>query len=486
MSMNGHDGTVDCASDLICDKRRTHGRWRGFAFCPMALVAIGIGSWVGSHATADRELQAEITKIRKHGEPVHFWELKPSPRPPEQDALPHVETAIQKMAPLSAEFEHAITLPLTREKFTVLQRDLEANREALDAISRAVAKPPLRFDYDYDDDMVWEIDSGIATRMEYFSELLHAKVLTSLYVRDRDIAIQYVEKGLALSEFLREDTFWLHHVLRYQHGARALMSLAIVLAEHNLTKAEFKRIDAALRTAIHSINPRKMIANGRAITLTQMEHLSMGRLYSLGVVYESSNMYVVPTTISDWFASTRDCYEGSHILSPFCRHMLLQSQVTSLRAFGELVKIIDIPGPRGNELIEEWTLRHESACAKLGVTKEFILWFIPRGTIIRDAILWYRQQLVLARIGLRVDRYHADNGVLPATLYEVTDVDLRSIPKCLFSGKQLIYEVDAAGTGFCIRTLGANSIDDYGDDAKDPTEGSFRVNTRQLPRPRMR
>lgn len=94
---------------------------------------------------------------------------------------------------------------------------------------------------------------------------------------------------------------------------------------------------------------------------------------------------------------------------------------------------------------------------------------VPAAQAARTAGLRYRQQLINARLGLRVHRFRAAEGKLPGQLQDVLDAGLNKLPGGIFSGKPLVYRT--ADDSFRIYAVGANGTDDGGAMQPDHEEG---------------
>jgi hypothetical protein len=154
----------------------------------------------------------------------------------------------------------------------------------------------------------------------------------------------------------------------------------------------------------------------------------------------------------------------------------MADQAFMLRTMSDFVEVVDMPGATGHDAAQTFEAAVGNASNRYMLTKLLM----PALKMLRDAGLRHRMRLITARLGLRVDHYFAEHGKFPASLAEILDDKLATVPVDLHSGKPLIYKVFP--DGFTIYPVGSDGVDNGGGMKPDHEEfnGGFEVHYPQL------
>ncbi len=117
---------------------------------------------------------------------------------------------------------------------------------------------------------------------------------------------------------------------------------------------------------------------------------------------------------------------------------LLECHAMSLRYHAEVADLIDTPGPQATESLI--ALRREIDA--LPDKHTFLGIDIAHWEFVRREGLLTRQQLINARIALRIDRSFREKREFPEALRDAVDANMQEIPLGLFTGSAAVYTYD--------------------------------------------
>jgi hypothetical protein len=406
--------------------------------------------WYG---TAKRRLDAEIAKVVERGEPVWFRDLAPTgPAKRDEDGTQLFLAAVAKLQPLDKSATDLLsTEPGTPPgAYPPFAAALEDNREALDLMRQGIRRPYFRLPLDYQTRQPMSLQLEPIQQSRSFARLLQVEVLQSLGSGDADRAVAAVQDMFALSEMLRDEPFVITQLVRVAIGSVAAKSLETVLAHHDLSAEQFAALDEQItRIASRFVMAPAIIAE-RAGTLTSIRYVSQG----------SAPEFVDPGS-APVFAL---------ISSGPMRPYMMNDQAFLLSVMSDIAANIDKAGAPGQQAIHAV----EQRVVMSRKAHMFTALLMPAVTQFREAGMRFRSRLVGARLGMRVDRFHATRGQLPASLEEVLDEQLTAVPVDVYSGKPLVFKTEAGG--FVIYPVGDDGVDGGGGESDQQERfGRFEV-----------
>jgi hypothetical protein len=420
------------------------------------LFALGVGLTVWFrlwHASANKELRAEMDKIRARGEPLWFSDLAPPMVDPELDATPLLLSALSKFKKPSPAFYALVSpeppAPRTRPgRYDMFESVLADNRPALELLGRAVRRPYFRLPIDYRTRQPFTILLQPIQDAREIASLLAADVLQSIGSGDNDRAVAAVLDGLGLAELLRDEPFLITQLVRVAIAGQAIKSLETVVSQVELTPDQFAALDNQLVLMERRFQLAPYVRSERAMLLTGMD--------SLG-----ENPEQVDAMIGSGKPVARILSSAG--LGP----LRMRDEAFMLRLMSGFAEAVDMPGPEGKAALKRLE-------AELQPSFQHIFSRLLAPTVLpaREAALNHRQRLMNARLGIRVRRFYENHGKFPESLDVVTDESVPSIPPDLFARRPLVYRV--LSDGFVIYPVGDNGIDDGGGEQPDLQEHATR------------
>jgi len=428
-----------------------------YTFGGAAVVALFV--WLGVAAWYDEakgRFESAAAIVTRRGEALWFADLRPAAVRPEDDAAPLVMQALAKNVRLKQGFDELLTAipPTPPGMYDQLETGLAANRPALDLLAEALGRPHCHFSYDYDTHETFGILLQHVQDCRDLSRLLHADVLHSLALGNRDRAVAAIAENLDLGELLREEPFIISQLVRAAIAGVAVRSLQPLIGHATLTGEQFTALDDRLERMSLSFTLRPAVAADRACVLTAMKYLDENLDPNVGLDAAQAAKF----DARRWYL----------------RPALWREQAFMLRTLTEFSDLVDTTGPEGIRAVEELAGRYKRDSAEFPLNRliEAVSFrFKPYISGLR-----HRQRLNIARLAIRVGRYRAEHGELPDSLDAVVDESLRPLLVDLFSNKPLVYRT-AAG-GFTIYPVGEDGIDNGGGLKPDETEAGCRFEVR--------
>ena len=377
-----------------------------------------------SGAVSQQRLSREIAKVRQRGEPIYFADIKPT-----ADADSYARGARLKaaLAQVPGPSDEAMNL-LASEQLVVgdnapLAEALELNRTALEDVAAILAAGPCRFEYDFSHGDPYSLLLEHVQQLRGVGRLHGMDVIQSLGTnRPRDAA-QAVMRALDTTEALRHDPFLVSQLVRRAMGESAIASLERLLGHAAIDEAGLLAIDGRLAEMEASFRLREGIILERAVMMTYADRF--GSQGSLGGIEINAAQRL-------WWSSP--------LYTPSRRDV----QALALAQYSHIASAIDGVDADSLARFAAAQDRLEQAAGEDRLLALLMVAFDPA----RNAAMQYRQQLINARLALRVDRYYRSEGRLPAALDEVLDDALTEIGPGYVSRQPIVYE--AYENGFAI------------------------------------
>ncbi len=421
-------------------------RWWVYALLALLVFCLALG---GSYSiwywSAYSKLQAEIAGARQRGEPVWFNELEPPPVAPEENgALLLLQAASQLQ--IDTMKLHAAIARVQHYSYygdddgnqgantCELEAAIQANSRALELARKALRMAKFRFDTDYHAASPARADYGDALRE--FTCLFLAESYVHM-ARDRpNCALNSIHDLLALVESLQDEPFIVAHNLRAEAVELATSHIGLIVGKTKLSADEFERLDSQLESLAASFQLSKALICERAILLTKMENW--------------------PHTLD---AESDDLQQYR---SRWSRPLLMEDQAATFRLLTEWAKLVEKPGrPFGNL---------QDRLAALPARLAGVRFLLTDVEAAMARCLRCRQSLIIARLGLRVDRHFRQHGRWPDNLAEVLDERMQELPPCHFSGLPLKWKTYGSSSGFVVFPPGESGLGEDGSAPLDPSE----------------
>ena len=381
---------------------------------PALVVAItAIHTWQWHRALLDWE--RAVHRIEDRGEPVQFADLVVEIDSPDDDAGPLLLKAIHALQEPDAAYIQLIAAePPTRAGTHAALRDaLRANQKSLDFVVQASERPHCRFSADA---YLFDQRRMEILKCRELGDLLRAQVLWSLGTGDEPAALAAVIQGFQLAELVGEESLAASRFTAIAIQNKSLRALEELLSNMDVGSEGFAELDTQVRRAEQRCRCETLLQANRVALLDGTGFLTLR---------ESIGLPGAP----QWVVSgKRWLYEP----------WVTDNVVYWIQALTELAAIADSPGLENAE-IQDWSRRVGES--KYSLAQPYLI----AARQLREPILTMRQQLILARWGLRVDRYYRQHGRFPAALSLVADDELPAVaPDSLFE-QPLSYETYPGG-----------------------------------------
>ncbi len=449
---------TDSTEPLQPKKKRRPGFFTYLALVMLTLVLLLGGGYAVWSFSAKSQLAAARQKIIERGEPLYFADLAPAPVDPSLDGSPYFRRACALVVNPGEDFHKLLDgrtwggpqpiPPAGPGDHPLFRQALAENQAALDMLREAFKRPYCRMQINYQTNQPIAILFYDIQKARTLAHLLKADVLQSLGTGDTDRAVEAVEEFFALSELTRSEPFLISQLVRIAIAGVAFKSLETTVAHASLTPEQFASLDAKLAKLQDSVRLKQAMVGERCSMMTTMENLTSQDLGLIGGGAGAATTFY-------------------RLLPP----QMMEEQAAMLDLMTRAADTVDTPGAEGRRQADALNDDMENLPSRYVLSRMLL----PATMAVREAGLLYRQTLLNARLGMRVDRYRAEHGALPERLEDVLDDQLKEIPSGLFSEKPLVYRV--LDDGFTIYDVGENGIDEGGERQPDRQEGgpAFRV-----------
>jgi hypothetical protein len=305
---------------------------------------------------------------------------------------------------------------------------LERNRMAFDLLRRSFERPYVRRPIDYGSLRPWQALGDFFTPARKGARLLLGDVIHSLATGNYDRAVEADDEIFQLAERVRDEPLYIPQFTRMAILGIGIHSAKLILAHGHLNDEEFERLDAHLRAVEEDFRLAPAAFGERAMLMTMLDNWSENR--------------------SDVMTSFGDGFQFDWWARLPAQRMELQAD--ALRFLKEEADLIDKPGREGQADFEAFEQNMRSESPNLG-------YLVGAVSAVRHAGLRVRQQATNTRLAMRVDRFRAQHGRLPASLSEILDDEFSKIPSDLYGGLPVVYKIRESG--FVIYSLGYDGID---------------------------
>ncbi|MBI1904288.1 MAG: hypothetical protein HYS13_24600 [Planctomycetia bacterium] len=260
------------------------------------------------------------------------------------------------------------------------------------------------------------------------ARLLQADVIHSVASGDFERAVQANDEMFQLADRLSGGPFYITQLTRMAILGMAIHAPKMILAHGDLNAEQFQRLDQRLQAIDKNFRLAPSVLGERAGAMTILEHWKENRPDVMSPSTDSPQY--------DWWARF-----------PPKR---MQAQADMLRLVSEEAAVIDATGRAGQAAFDR-------AASVIHSDSPQIAALVGATDAVRAAGLKLRQQATNARLAMRVDRFRAQHGRLPASLSEILDDEFPEVSRDLYGGSPVVYK--ARASGFVIYSLGHDGID---------------------------
>lgn len=398
-------------------------RW--FWLSVLSFVCIGLGTalacWWTDYRSARAVLAAARTSIRQRGEPLAFADVREH-RNGDYAIGTRVLAIVSRIKETDQEFRDLISAdpPTPPGDYPVFRKSLAENRNALDTLATIDPAEECAFPYNFAQACPISILIPGVSGLQQARDLWKADFLQAMGTGDHDRAMRATVELCDTSQMLRWEPFIISQIVRAQLGNHAVDVLQLLLAEFELSPAQFTSLDQRLARMESSYRLAGTVQAERSIIFTTMQNIGQPE---------------VRKSLDDWGSQSWLDYRAS----PVCLPERMRQEAWMLETISQLADLIDNPEVQAEQ---QWQVLHQEVQVYLKARRESLISYLfPDFRSSRHTGLEYRQRLVAARLALRIDRYRSKHGKLPANLEEVLEGALPERPLELFSGFTLAYEV---------------------------------------------
>jgi hypothetical protein len=327
--------------------------------------------------------------------------------------------------------------PLASEKRTEIRKMIEENRDFLDLLRKAAAKPCYKYDDDWTKSFS-ELQIGNAAIILRGIKLLGFEAVLMADDGRSEEAISLCLDGIHLVQAMRREPFVISDLI----SVAAMRSILFCLQE-TITGREIP--PSTLKTALEEIDPifwgEKL---GRTLRSVRIENLDFGLAYLHGDFRTEESTY---RGIPYWLLRP-----VLWIIRPYLKTGLLGA----LRTVDPILSSGDRPyyGEAGfRKMAEDFDQIRQSRSAFF----QEISSSLP-SLFLKHAVLQATMQAM--QLGIACKIFHTQTGYFPESLDQLAPGIIPEIPLDPFTGKPFLYKKD--GTGYILYSFGSNEKDDGG------------------------
>lgn len=384
-------------------------------------LATALLYWWSEFRSARALLATARASIRQRGEPLAFADLREH-RNGDYAIGTRVLAVVSRIKETDQEFRDLIRAdpPTPPGDYPVFRKLLDENRNVLEALATIEPADECVFPYNFAQACpMCTLIPGVSG-LRVAGDLWKAEFLQAMGTGDRDRAVRATIELCDTTQMLRWEPFFVSQYARAQIGNHAVDALQLLLADFELSPAEFTSLDQRLARMESSYRLAGTVQAERSIMFTTMQNIGLPE------VQKSLDQSASQSSLDDW-------------VSPIYLPERMRQEAWMLETMSQLADLIDNPDAQAEQ---QWQVLHQEVQVYLRTRRESLISeFFPGFNNLRHTGLEYRQRLVAARLALRIDRYRSEHGKLPGNLEEVLDAPLPERPLDLFSGFTFEYEV---------------------------------------------
>ncbi|MBI3461473.1 MAG: hypothetical protein HY000_00200 [Planctomycetes bacterium] len=439
-------------------------------FALISAAWVGYRRWSAAYSAAQAELDREIARIKSRREPAWFRDCQPLLLPTKENAAPLIQAARgayvkppQEFWQLSGREEGP---PPPPGDYALFRAALTDNQPALAVMRQALARPKCQFSYDYRTDQPWAILLRDVDMIGQFSWLLRTDVLQSLGTGNPDRAIAATDEQLDLARLLESEPFIVSHMVLHRVARQGIDSLQDVLARRQLDERRFAVLDRRLMRLQSTAKLERVVLTERAISLSTMQSVGSPGFRTDVLDFEPARKGgsgpASSNELDRYALRIKNEVKNRGWASAAYRPWLMRNQVFVLRTLADFAETVDQLGPEGAAAFTRMNDALQAQVSNFPVAELFL--GEPQRVLslerVRRSGLWHRQRLIIARLAIRLARYHSVHKRYPEELAHVAgDMDARAL-KDLFTAAPLVYR--SREDGFMLVALNERGEDDRG------------------------
>lgn len=398
-----------------------------------SIVIVVFPYWRPDYWKNKSALEERFRSAQQNGMPVRFSDLATEDSAGKQLAT-QVSTEIEKLVAIPDELLNCIEEgEMTGGRKDLLLKYLARNEKTLARIDALKPLSACRYSYDFSTPAPMSLLLPHVTDFYKLRDIYRARFYLAMESKDVQSAIDSVIDTLESTETLTNDPFLVSQAVRIKIGQDALTQLATILQTADLSAEQFHAIDALLQNLESNFLLKNTINSEAAMCFTSLENISHSSNYEslVSMVNLGSGNEIQPV------AQRRNINRWASLAY---KPQLMAQQIWMLDQFAEMAKLIDEPG---REAASTWQATTESMQKYLNANRgEAIAALTPAIAPMRESAFQYRHHLLLSRIALRLDRYHAQHGTFPDDISTLVDNTLPTLPNNLWTDEAVQYKCE--------------------------------------------
>jgi hypothetical protein len=269
------------------------------------------------------------------------------------------------------------------------------------------------------------------------SRLLMADVKHAVAIGDSRRAFRRLKTHLSLTEHIGANAFVLPQLIRIAILGVATSSIRVTLPNADFTECELAELDALLDRLDREFKLVPALVNQRAMDASIFQAPSL-----LATELTERSQSPVASNIFAWRSWQAVNVVWCKLLtSPLGFPIRLRAAARSLSIPTEVLELVDVPPP--------WSESSHRSFIEWGEkTKIDSVTMIPAGGNYADVLAATgcraHRMLVMARLAVRLKRFHLKHGKLPTKLEEVCDAAMPELPTKWFEKQPLKYTTTAS------------------------------------------
>lgn len=440
-------------SGLTPRRRRPLWPWILAGALVLCLVVVPAIAWVLFSAVADRNLKAELAKLRASGAPLTLVEAAPPEVPADDNAAVLYEQAFVGLpqgddAEQIAKFISSDEEKRAQASPEAVAEILSRHEVELRLLEQAAARPACRFPVN------WE--AGAHATFPHFKHIRNAAgILVARATVDAQHgrageALQSIRLIIRMSDHIAAEPILISQLVRISCQAMALDALKRVMGIAPLSRSDARRMYEALRR-IDNMGPFTRAMEGeRCASLWMFDAIVQDSKAARGINYDPNNPGGMPGRLL------------SSPLAPLWFPFLKQDEVYHIRHWNRIVELSRRPF---REVRDDYSALEKRAHG--------LPWYALVTRLYAPAFsrITAQRDMATARIGLAEHAlalrvYQDDTGSYPPSLTALREKVGWPLPEDPFSGKDFIYRRE--GNGYLLYSIGPNMKDEGGKDLHSP------------------
>lgn len=440
---------------------KRHGRIPRIFCVLLVILVVLLSCYIFYMSRLRFNFMTRVNKIRAVGHPVTLQGFNDSYSIPESaensadvllEAMSYYKKPDPNIYPLPVCKE-----PLSQEKRDIIIKSLFDNSKTLELLHKAAKLKYSCYPIDFND--------GFYTQLPHLAEvrnglyLLRLESLIAVENGQTELAVRYIESMVGIVNSLSKEPCTISQLVNIDGKKIIVNSIERLFNRAEFTENDLSQLSRVLFYIKSSSDAYSALPGERcmAIDLFQMAPHKMRRCLESAFMEEFKMSNWELTGIIFYKLAGIAYIDGSHYLD----------------VMSDYIGTKELP-------LHERIKAVESIDARNRISATHILSSIMTSGVPHIINLGIRcaANILVAEVGIEIERYHLDTGYYPEKLSDIVPDYLGSVPKDPFNGNDLIYK--KLDVGFCVYSVAEDGIDNDGqkrdrDNKELPYDVSFRV-----------